>query len=52
LFGTETLGLPEPPGRTHRGVALAHPNPEETMADEPRDKRSEIRLSQLSHGAG
>ena len=25
---------------------------EEPMTDEPRDKRPEIRLSQLSHGAG
>ncbi len=30
-----------------------HPySPEETMADEPRDQRPTIRLSQLSHGAG
>jgi hypothetical protein len=31
---------------------LSTPSREEPMADEPRDQRPKIRLSQLSHGAG
>ena len=31
---------------------LLPPSREETMANEPRDQRPKIRLSQLSHGAG
>ena len=33
-------------------MIASSPNPEETMANEPRDQRPKIRLSQLSHGAG
>ena len=32
--------------------APVHPHREEPMADEPRDQKPKIRLSQLSHGAG
>jgi hypothetical protein len=39
----------------HRFItcSITHvPQPGETMTNEPRDQRPEIRLSQLSHGAG
>jgi hypothetical protein len=41
----------DPLPHVHRFVAHER-EPEEAMASEPRDKRPEIRLSQLSHGAG
>ncbi len=49
-------GFPDAPaGRQFPTAARTHERPrtaEEQMADEPRDTRPEIRLSQLSHGAG
>jgi len=39
-------------GRHVQRFIAVRPDPEEAMANELRDKRPEIRLSQLSHGAG
>ena len=47
-----TLWLHPTPGPTFRRPVPSTLSREESMADEPRDQKPKIRLSQLSHGAG